>query len=200
MIAPNFLSQELDPGPPPEIPRSGCLFVGRLSEEKGIRRLLEDWPDEEPLRIVGDGPQRAALQAAAALRPNVTVVGPLPRSAVIDAMRSHRRLVFPSQWLEGFPLVYPEALACGLGVFAFRPSALADLASRDNTGTATSWNEHWPDLLKATLSLNDPSPAYCRDVFEQRYSEASFHRRLTALVDSLYRAQREQAHDPRGHG
>ena len=37
--------------------RVGVLFVGRLSEEKGIRVLLSAWTKmKEPLEIVGDGP------------------------------------------------------------------------------------------------------------------------------------------------
>ena len=39
-----------------DMPRSGALFVGRLSPEKGISTLLRAWSSLEiPLRIAGDG-------------------------------------------------------------------------------------------------------------------------------------------------
>jgi glycosyltransferase involved in cell wall biosynthesis len=191
-IAPNFLSQDLDPGPPPEQPRSGYIFVGRLSAEKGIRRLLECWPEGVDLRIVGDGPQRPELEAIAARLPNVSLVGQLTRPDVIQAMQRHRHLVFPSRALEGFPLVYPEALACGLAVIAFQPSALADLANRDKTGMAVQWDEPWPELLRGAPQPGAPSPAHCREIFEAHYSESSFRHRIAALLDALNKERQKQ--------
>ena len=41
----------------------GALYVGRLSEEKGVRTLIEAWLTiDYPLTIVGDGPLRAELE------------------------------------------------------------------------------------------------------------------------------------------
>jgi len=189
-IAPHFLPRDLDPGPPPDAHRAGFLFVGRLSEEKGIRKLLHDWPSDFALRIVGDGPQRGHLEELASSRENVSVLGKLPRTGVIEAMRSHRCLVFPSQWLEGLPLVYLEALACGLAVLAFRPSAVAHLVERDRTGWAATWSEPWKDLL----ATDPPTPMRCRAVFERRYSERSFHQRMAALLTSLQDSSPDHSH------
>src|SRR5690606_8405613 len=131
------------------------------------------------------------VETLASNHPNVTFLGSLPRTAIIEAMRRHRYLVFPSQCLEGFPLVYPEALACGLAVFAFHPSALADLAVRDGTGISVRWEEPWADVLVGDEPQETPSPAVCREVFEAQYSEMSFRERTAALIASLHTALRQ---------
>jgi glycosyltransferase involved in cell wall biosynthesis len=59
---------------PGELPGDAFLYVGRLSEEKGVRVLLEAWrrvPGDAALRIIGDGPLRPAVEAAARGDPRI---------------------------------------------------------------------------------------------------------------------------------
>jgi glycosyltransferase involved in cell wall biosynthesis len=57
-------------------PRHGALYVGRLSEEKGLQTLLEAWKDfDYPLKIIGAGPLSGQIEAAA--EGNVTCVARL---------------------------------------------------------------------------------------------------------------------------
>ncbi|MGH3647795.1 MAG: glycosyltransferase, partial [Micromonosporaceae bacterium] len=92
------------------------LYVGRLSEEKGLGLLLAAW-DRHPagvlggLTVVGDGPLRSEVVAAAAARPDITYLGPQPQSGVREAMRAASTLVVPSTWDEVCPMVVVEALA-----------------------------------------------------------------------------------------
>ena len=113
--------------PQPETPRRGALFVGRISPEKGVEVLMRAWkalPDF-PLRIIGDGPQRAALQAAAP--PNVEFLGQMPADAVRRHMASAEILVMPSIWYEGFPMTLLEAFSTSLPVVASRIGSLTEL-------------------------------------------------------------------------
>lgn len=120
MIKPNFLFD--DPGPRSE---SGYnpLVIARLSPEKGVRLLPKAWSylDESvPLTIAGDGPLRAEIESEFARREirTVRMVGWLPRSDALRALRSAPFLVFPSECYEGFPLAIAEAYACGVPVIA----------------------------------------------------------------------------------
>ena len=55
-----------------------AVFVGRLSEEKGIRLLIDAWRDiDYPLVVVGDGPDRERVSAFASS--NVRFLGNRPR-------------------------------------------------------------------------------------------------------------------------
>lgn len=159
------------------------LFVGRLSPEKGIDRLVAEWPDDRALVIVGDGPLRCELQASAARKP-VTILGPLSRARVVDEMRQAVGLVVPSRWYETFGMVYIEALSVGLPTLAFRPNVVADAVAREGTGIVAEW-ERLPQALAQAEERFVGLRARCRAVFEDRYSERAFIRRRVRLYQEL---------------
>ncbi|QOZ35406.1 glycosyltransferase [Bradyrhizobium sp. CCBAU 53421] len=130
-VKPNFMA---DPGAPdPASPRAGLLYVGRLSREKGVGVLLDAVAGTDvPLRIVGEGPERAALEARAP--GNVRFLGALSRADVLREMASARALVVPSLWYEGFPMVVVEAFARGTPVIASEIGGLAEVVSAGETG------------------------------------------------------------------
>ena len=109
--------------------RNGGLYVGRLAPEKGVGTLLAAWSSlpDVPLTIVGDGPEREALTAAAP--PNVRFLGSLPSAGVAELMDRSAFLIVPSHWYEGFPMVVVEAFAAGLPVLASQLGALAEIVS-----------------------------------------------------------------------
>jgi len=103
-----------------------ALAVGRLVEKKGFDVLLgalENAPGTS-LTIVGDGPERGALESAArALGARVTFAGQLGREA-LDAAYTHADIaVFPSRAAasgdqDGLPVAMLEAMGSGLAVIA----------------------------------------------------------------------------------
>jgi glycosyltransferase involved in cell wall biosynthesis len=103
-----------DPGFSDE-PGTGLLFVGRLTEEKGVGLLLDAWARGATgmLRIVGDGPLRNRVIQAAAERSDIDYLGPLDLSGVHEAMRSSAAVVVASIWHDVLPTVIIEALALG---------------------------------------------------------------------------------------
>jgi len=112
--------------------RSGILFVGRLSVEKGIESLGKAallLPDAK-LCVAGDGPQAAMLDGVQ----GVTKLGALPADAVRREMNSALALVIPSIWYENFPRTIVEAFAAGLPVIASRIGALAEIVTDGETG------------------------------------------------------------------
>lgn len=171
VVWPNFLPDELDPGTAADGPSRDWLFVGRLSEEKGILELAARWPPGHRLRIVGDGPLRS--QVAAAAGPDVEVLGALGRPEVIGLMRSSTGLVFPSLWYEpsATPLVYVEALAAGLPTLALPPSPVVESVRDDGSGTVTSWDE-LGDALRVAERHFPGLRGHCRTVFEERHTQA----------------------------
>jgi glycosyltransferase involved in cell wall biosynthesis len=113
--------------------RSGVLFVGRLSEEKGVATLIDAAREFGfPVRIAGSGPQRDALQRRAP--PAVTFLGAISKDAVIAEMRHAVAVVVPSIWYEGFPMVVVESFACATPVVAANLGALAEIVEDGKTG------------------------------------------------------------------
>lgn len=170
-VVPNFLPASLDPGAAPAPAGEHAVVVARLSPEKGVAALVEQWGSERPLLVVGDGPQRQTIEAAARRRA-VHVLGALPREAVVDVVRRAAALVVPSRWFEVLPLVYVEALAAGTPVVATRPNAVAELATEERTGRAVGALREVDAAISAVVAGGDELRRHCRAVFEARYTEA----------------------------
>jgi glycogen(starch) synthase len=127
--------------PPPGPPLS-LLFVGRLVEQKALPVLLEALAlirregIDVRLAIVGDGPQRAALEALAlkiGLQGEVDFLGWLDRADVPEFYRRAHIFVLPS-YVESFGQVMLEAMACGLPVVTTYPSNMANLVKHEENG------------------------------------------------------------------
>jgi glycosyltransferase involved in cell wall biosynthesis len=114
-----------------------ALFVGRLSEEKGVEVLLDAYLQHHipiPLKIIGDGPSHAALVAKAAGLPHVTFLGQQDATVVAQMMQRAQFLVFPSIWYEGFPLTIAEAYACKLPTIASNLGTMSEIVLDGVTG------------------------------------------------------------------
>lgn len=109
------------------------LFVGRLSEEKGISILIDAYIEQDlrvPLKIVGDGPLRQKLQTKVHNSDYdhfIEFLGFQDKSVVLSLMQYANLLVFPSIWYEGFPLAIAEAFACGLPVLVPKLGGLTEI-------------------------------------------------------------------------
>ena len=128
VVKPNFVDL---PAPQP-LPRSGLLFVGRLSAEKGMA-VLADAAQGLPagsLRVVGSGPQAQPLVD----RASVVALGALSAAQVVQHMASCLALVIPSICFESFPRTLVEAFACGTPVLVSRIGALAGIVEDGVTG------------------------------------------------------------------
>jgi teichuronic acid biosynthesis glycosyltransferase TuaC len=96
------------------------LYVGRLVPEKGLRELIAALRTMAPRRprlrlvLVGDGPMRAEIEAAAVAAGGDTLrlAGPQAPESVARWLAASNLLVLPS-YSEGHPNVLVEALACG---------------------------------------------------------------------------------------
>lgn len=132
---PNFL----DPDPGAGKGDGGfALFVGRLTEEKGIAPLLAAWKiigSRIPLVICGDGPMSQIVADAARRQSGIDYRGRVELSEVIELMGRASALIFPSLWYEGFPRTIVEAYARGTPVIASELGAMADLIEPGKTGT-----------------------------------------------------------------
>lgn len=134
-------SQLFHPGSPAAAESPLFLYVGRLAAEKNLSAFLElDLPGRKC--VVGDGPQRTALQQA---YPQVEFCGYLQGQALADAYRQASVLVFPSR-TDTYGLVMLEAMACGTPVAAFAVPGPLDIVQQGVTGYLAD------DLAEACLA------------------------------------------------
>lgn len=101
------------------------VFLGRLVSDKGVDlaiqafHLLRTQSSEmvsSTLTIIGDGPERHALQTLACdlkVAAQVHFIGSLQGERLVSQLNEHRFLLVPSVWEEPFGMVVLEGMACG---------------------------------------------------------------------------------------
>ncbi len=136
------------PMTPPSDPDPYILYLGRLSDEKGVRWLLSTFAaGKNPLRlkIAGSGPlEKEVLQASQ--QGTLDFLGYLTGTEKTAILRKAAAVVIPSECYENFPLVVPEANAWGVPVVAADHGGLHDLIIPGQNGflypardTASFW-------------------------------------------------------------
>lgn len=112
------------------------VFVGSVDARKGIPFLLETWDKMETgnARLTLVGPVSEFTKAYIQKHyPEVTVMGKLPFSELKKALPGFDVMIFPS-FFEGYGLVVPEAMACGLPVITTNATCGPDIIEHGNEG------------------------------------------------------------------
>lgn len=172
---------------PGEAPREDhYLTVSRLVPYKRIPMIAEAFAQRPglKLRVVGDGPEMAALKAAAG--PNVEILGHLPFAQMKAEMQRARAFVFAAK--EDFGIVPVEAQACGTPVIALGHGGTTEtvrpLGESDPTGV---WfDAQTPASLAAALDLFEAEGhAITAETCRQnalKFSAARFRQEITDYV------------------
>lgn len=137
-VKPNFIDETRSPVAMPQTERTFVLFVGRLSEEKGLRTLLAAWRtlSHIPLMVAGTGPLESELRQLIStdrIR-NVTMLGAVQPHEVMGLLQHARFVVMPSEWYEGFPVTLAESFACGAPAVVSRIGSLREIVRDGGTG------------------------------------------------------------------
>jgi glycosyltransferase involved in cell wall biosynthesis len=125
MVKPNFV---VDEGENNIERKPFFLFLGRLTEEKGINILVKAAKLYSfPLVIAGDGPLRGVIEEEAARNKNISFLGQQGKDRVEELLKTCTALIFPSIWYEGFPIAILEAFAASTPVIASRMGSMAEI-------------------------------------------------------------------------
>jgi glycosyltransferase involved in cell wall biosynthesis len=111
------------------------LFIGRLSDEKGIGCLLDVFKKVDYIiHIGGDGPFKQKVINAAPIYPNIRYIGNLNKTEVLENMKKCSILLFPSIWYEGMPMTLIEAFSVGTPVIASNLGAMSSMIKNNYNG------------------------------------------------------------------
>jgi len=147
---------------PPPNPNGAILFLGRLSPEKGVDKLLKAWSyvanKSHPLWIAGTGPELVRLQRLARelKLSNVEWLGFVPRYRQQELWGKTAFSVVPSIWREPYPLSFLEAWKNGRPFIGSRIGAMAEVLS-DGRGGLLAETGSAEDLgRQITTYINQP--------------------------------------------
>ena len=141
------------------------LFVGRMAQVKGVPLLLNavaSLSKSHPkthLTLIGDGPDRAALEKQAetlGIIDHVSFEGYQSQAAVSKALSASDIFVLPS-FAEGVPVVLMEAMAAKRAVLTTRIAGIPELIEDGQSGVlVTPGDQNALTQSLATL-LDDPA-------------------------------------------
>ena len=137
-----------------------------------------------PLRIVGDGPDRARLESQAG--PNVEFLGRLGDDEVRDEYRQALAVILPGE--EDFGIAPVEAHACGRPVVALGRGGALDTVIDGDNGVLFAEPDagSLADALDRVARLSFDSAAISRSA--QRFSRERHREHLRAVIDETVAA------------
>jgi glycosyltransferase involved in cell wall biosynthesis len=163
-----------------------CLFLGRMSPEKGPD-LAIGAAHAAGLPIVvaakcNEPAERRYLEQRVRplLGPEDLWFGEADATDKRDLLGRARCLLFPVQWEEPFGLVMVEAMACGTPVVALRAGSVPEVVDHGVTG----WICRQPEqLARGIVEADRIDPAACRDRAERLFDVAQ----MVAGYERVYR-------------
>lgn len=116
------------------------LYVGQVQRSKGVDFLIELLKEPEfenfTLDVIGGGPLLEELKAASVSNTRMKFHGKLPYEQVLNFYnpKCSDIFVFPTNRVEGFPMVLIEAMFGGLPIVAFNLGGINDAVVDGETG------------------------------------------------------------------
>jgi glycosyltransferase involved in cell wall biosynthesis len=166
------------------------LFVGRLSEEKGISTLLAAFEGSTySLEIIGDGPLRYAVELAVSKNENIVYSGYRDKTFIISKLKKCRALIVSSIWYECLPVTILEAFSTGTPVIISNIGNLNEIVTNKYNGLHFKINDP-KDLagvvneFSANWDIYLPLYQNARTTYEVKYSPAINYENLMSIYSN----------------
>ncbi|HBY86816.1 MAG TPA: glycosyl transferase family 1 [Colwellia sp.] len=129
VVKANFIEDVFEPKIKSNKGTANALFIGRLSEEKGISTLLTAWKNISfRINIIGEGAIDKPVGTS------INLLGRKTKKEVISFIKKSSFIVVPSICYEGFPMAIVEAFACGTPVICSRIGSMKEIVVDGVTG------------------------------------------------------------------
>jgi glycosyltransferase involved in cell wall biosynthesis len=182
VIHPPVETHRFSPGQPGE----KLLIVSELVRHKRIHIALEAARRARaPIRVVGSGPERAALQAA---YPEAEFLGRASDADLVELYASAHAVIVPS--MEEFGITAVEAQAAGRPVIAAAAGGALETVLEGRTGLLAGLDDadSFAAAIAGLQALDfDPAAAVANAA---RFSVEAFRRRLSDHVQSILEDRR----------
>ncbi|MBD2449187.1 glycosyltransferase family 4 protein [Nostoc sp. FACHB-152] len=161
-------------------PSNSLAWIGRIASEKGLEdAVAASQITGISLKIFGLLQDTAYWQQIHQQYPEAPIeyMGFLPTYELQQHLGKCRALLATPRWIDAYPTVALEAMACGVPVIAYRRGGLAEIVEDGNTGFLVE-PDRVPGLVEAIHRLDKIDRLACRQRAEDEYS-------LEAMGDRL---------------
>lgn len=174
----------------------GFVYIGRLSEEKGIIPLLRAFTSLPfPLAIYGSGPQQDAVEKFANRFEHIHYFGHQPSEVLRTAIKDADALIVPSVCYEGMPLTIIEAYAQGTPVLASKIGVLNKMVLPLHTGMLfyTDYLRGIEDTVIKWMCLDETTKQQIREncivEYQKHYTPEKNMKKLIAIYEEAIQQQ-----------
>jgi glycosyltransferase involved in cell wall biosynthesis len=173
---------------------SRLLFVGRLTEIKGLQSLIEaiQWVDPKlELVIIGDGPLRPELErqiSQMGLEKRIKLLGSRNRKDVLQWMRASFSLILPS-FHESLGIVLLETNSCGRPILASNVEGIREVVTHGQNGYLFPAGQPLEMARMINRLLDSPEEAQKMGQWGKQFVLDKFNwEKITTKTLSLYRS------------
>ena len=161
------------------------VYVGRLSEEKGVATLLKAAKDlPYKLKLVGGGHLYDGFIAEYGKCENIEFLGHQPAEKVAEILLSAKCLVLPSEWYENNPLSVIEALCAGIPIVGANIGGIPELIDEASGEVFESGSAE--DLQQAITRVMQSDKYNYKQIAQQSQERFSFDTHYKQLKE-LYK-------------
>lgn len=188
-VKPNFVNNDR---PKMANPNDDFVYIGRLSDEKGILPLLHAWKATDyRIKVFGTGPLVEEVQSIAQHSENIRFYGHQDKTMVQEHISTCSAVIVPSLCYESMPLAVLEAFALGIPVLASNIGILSEMVVPLYTGLLFDPHNHsqlvktvaeWQNLPVEKL---EEIRNNCRKEYEEKYSRPRVMQQLEGIYEEV---------------
>jgi glycosyltransferase involved in cell wall biosynthesis len=157
-----------------------AIYVGRLSDEKGIDLILKAWENVDfPLKVIGAGPLQEIVESSKCS--NIEYLGLQQKEDVLNLVKNADFMVMASTWYEGFPMVLVEAMACGTCSLVPNLGSMAEVIQDHKSGLHFVGGNLDDFMNKVNCLVNNPDKTKvmgnnAREIYLKQYTaDKNYH-------------------------
>ncbi len=158
------------------LPDAPLVFLGRLEKCKGLHTAIAvAIASKHQLIIAGNISDLYDEQEyfKKEIQPkingtSIVYIGPVDNNQKNKLLGNAKALLLPIEWFEPFPVVLPEAYACGTPILAFPGGGMEEGVLHEKTGFICHSIE---EMVKRVDSISKIQRHICRQIAEEKYSD-----------------------------
>lgn len=189
-VIPNFYSKPIEAIDYEGHKRKYVAFAGRISPEKGLPILLDAAKNLPEIKFKLAGAVRQSYKEVLDIPPNVELLGMLDSNEMKSFYKKAKLYLHTSVCYEGFPMVFPEAMAFKLPIIAPKMAGYPEIAEDEFNGLLfePENSSHLTQIIKKVYDDNEKLSKLGQNGFNKlknSYTKDTYYSALNVLYKQV---------------